>query len=161
MKLYEIENAFTDLFYSEDLTDEEITARFENLHMELEDKVSNGIGLIQDLNATATAMKAEENRLRQRRTAIENRIERIKQIYQYTLAAMDLKKVVTPRGAMSIAKCGGKKPLKIDESLLPKDYFNQRVVYEVDKEKIRTALESGAEVQGAYLEERGSYLKIS
>lgn len=127
--------------------------------MELDEKVSNGIGLIQDLNATATAMKAEENRLRQRRTAIENRIERIKQIYQYTLAAMDLKKVVTPRGAMSIAKCGGKKPLKIDESLLPKDYF--KFVPEVDKEKIRTALESGAEVQGAYLEERGTYLKIS
>ena len=127
--------------------------------MELEEKVSNGIGLIQNLKATAEGMKAEENRLKQRRTAIENQIEHIKQIYQYTLAAMNLKKVVTARGAMSIAKVGGKKSLKFDESLLPKDYF--KMVYEVDKEKIRTAIESGAEVQGAYLEERGSYLKIS
>ena len=159
MKLYEIEDKLVELFDNEDLTDDEIAEQLENLQMALEEKVCNGIGLIQNLKATAEGMKNEESRLKLRRVAIENRIERIKQIYQYTLSAMNLKKVVTARGAMSIAKVGGKKSLKYDESLLPKDFF--KVVYEVDKEKIRTAIENGATVQGAFLEDRGSYLKIS
>lgn len=160
MTLYDINDTFAELVNNDDLTDEQFAEQFDNLHMALEDKVSNGIGLIQNLKATADAMKAEEIRLKNRRSAIENRIERIKQLYQYTLAAMNLKKVSTPRGAMSIAKVGGKKSLKIaDENLIPQDFW--KMIYEVDKEKIRTALESGAEVQGAYLEERGTYLKIS
>lgn len=161
MKLYEISDAFAELLDNEELTEEQITEQLKNLQMELDEKVQNGIGLIKNLTATVDAMKNEESRLKQRRATIEKRIERIKAYYQHTLTAMNLKRVVTSRGAMTIAKVGGKPSIKYDESLIPKDFYNQRIVYELDKEKIRTALESGAEVQGAYLEERGSYLKIS
>ena len=51
-------------------------------------------------------------------------------------------------------------PLKIDdENLIPQDF--KKIVYEVDKDKLREVLEDGEIISGAHLEERGSYLKIS
>ena len=158
--LYELSDAFLNIATDEELSDEEIQEQLAKLEMELEEKVSNGIGLIQSLKATADGMKAEENRLKQRRTALENRIGKIKDYYQSELAAMGKKKILTPRGAMTIAKCGGKMPLKIDdENLSPQNFW--RKIYEVDKDKLREALEDGEIISGAHLEERGNYLKIS
>ena len=158
--MYEISDAFIDIATNEELTGEEVHVQLTQLEMELEAKVSNGIGVIQTLKVAAEGMKAEESRLKLRRLAIENRISNIKEYYQGELARMGKKKIMTSRGSMSIAKCGGKLPMKIDdENLIPQEY--KRIVYEVDKEKLRGALEDGEYIEGAHLEERGSYLKIS
>ena len=158
--LYEISDAFLELAINEEMTDEEISEQLATLNMELEEKVSNGIGLIQSLKVTVDGMKSEENRLKQRRAALENRISKIKDYYQSELSTIGKKKILTARGTMAIAKCGGKLPMKIDdENLVPQDY--KRIVYEVDKEALRDALENGEVISGAHLEERGSYLNIS
>ena len=155
MKLYELTDAFQELYESEEMTDAEVE---EKLQADL--KVENGIGLIQTLKAAVDGMKSEETRLKQRRTALENRISKIKEYYQAELTAIGKKKIFTSRGTMAIAKCGGKMPLKIDdENLVPQEY--KRIVYEVDREKLREDLEDGLYIKGAHLEERGSYLKIS
>ena len=160
MKLYEISEQFNDLLYNEEMTEEEISEQLAKLNMELENKVENGIGLLKNLTATADAMKAEELRLKKRRLSFENKISRIKDYYQSELTAIGKKKILTARGSMTIAKCGGKLPLKIDdENLIPQDF--KKIVYEVDKDKLREVLEDGEIVSGAHLEERGSYLKIS
>ena len=160
MTLYEISSQFTDLLYNEELTDDEIVEQLQKLQLDVEKKVSDGIAVIQELKGTADVMKSEIDRLTQRKKAIENRIERIKNYYLSELSAMDKKKIVTARGTMTIAKCGGKKPMRIDdENLIPQDF--KVIRYEVDKEKVRTALESGTDISGVHLEERGTYLKIS
>lgn len=160
MKLYEITEQFTDLLYNEEMTEEEIKSQLENLDMELENKVENGIGLLKNLLATSDAMKAEIQKLTSRKKTLENRISQIKDYYQAELSAIGKKKILTSRGAMSIAKCGGKLPMKIDdENLIPQDF--KKIVYEVDKDKLREALEDGEIISGAHLEERGTYLKIS
>ena len=160
MKLYELTDAFQELYESEEMTDAEVEEKLQALNMELDAKVENGIGLIQTLKVAVDGMKAEETRLKQRRTALENRISKIKDYYQSELTAIGKTKIFTSRGTMAIAKCGGKMPLKIDdESLLPKEY--KRIVYEVDRKKLREDLEDGLYIKGAHLEERGSYLKIS
>ena len=148
MKMYELTDAFQELYESEEMTDEEVEEKLQALNMELDAKVANGIGLIQTLKAGVDGMKAEEARLKQCRTALENRIGK--------------KKVLTSRGTMTIAKCGGKMPMKIDdENLVPMEFKNKKIVYEVDQDKLREALEDGEIISGAHLEERGSYLKIS
>lgn len=160
MTLYEISNQFTDLLYNEDLTVEEIDEQLQKIQLAIEEKVSDGIAVIQELKGTADVMKSEIDRLTQRKKAIESRIERIKDYYLSELSAMDKKKIVTARGTMTIAKCGGKKPMRIDdENLIPQDF--KVIRYEVDKEALRNALEKGEEISGARLEERGTYLKIS
>lgn len=158
--LYELTEAFQELYVNDELTDEEVEEKLQALNMELDAKVANGIGLIQTLKAAIEGMKAEETRLKQRRSALENRISKIKDYYQSELTAIGKKKILTSRGTMTIAKCGGKVPLKIDdENLIPQDF--KKIVYEVDKDKLREALEDGEIISGAHLEERGSYLKIS
>lgn len=160
MKMYELTDAFQELYENDELTDEEVERKLQALNMELDAKVANGIGLIQTLKAAVDGIKNEETRLKQRRSALENRINKIKDYYQAELTTIGKKKIFTSRGTMAIAKCGGKMPMKIDdENLIPQDY--KRIVYEVDKEALRDALENGESVSGAHLEERGSYLKIS
>ena len=159
--LYELTGAFADLSIdNEELTDEEFSEKLQALEMELDAKVENGIALIKNYKALADAIKAETDKLNQRKKTLENRIDNIKSYYLGELSAIGKKKIVTPKGTMTIAKAGGKLPMKIDnEELIPQDY--KKIVYEVDKEKVRTALENGAEVNGAHLEQRGTYLKIS
>ena len=158
--LYELSDAFLDLATNEEMTEEEIQEHLARLNMEVEEKVSNGIGLIQSLKVTVDGMKAEETRLKKRRTELENRIKRIKDYFQSELTTIGRKKILTSRGTMTIAKCGGKMPLKIDdEEKIPVDF--KYSVLQVDKEALREALENGEYIEGAHLEERGSYLKIS
>lgn len=167
--LHVIRGGFEELW--EKVTDEEIFEEdlkeylkktLPSLENELTQKCENGIGVIVNLQSTVDAMKAEETRLKMRRVVLEKKIASIKDYYLENLRDIGKKKVLTNLGTMTVAKVGGKKPLKIDdETVIPQKYFNQRTVYEIDKEKIRTALESGEMVKGAHLEERGSYLKIS
>ena len=160
MKMYELTDAFQELYVNDELTDEEVEGKLQALNMELDAKVANGIGLIQTLKVAVDGMKTEETRLKQRRLALENRISKIKDYYQAELTAIGKKKILTSRGTMTIAKCGGKLPMKIDdENLVPQNF--KKIVYEIDKDKLREALEDGEIISGAHLEERGNYLKIS
>lgn len=160
--LREITGAYADVAFDDDLTTEQIREKINALNEKIEIKCENGINLTQNLQSKANAMDAEIKRLTQCKKAIENRIARIKEYYLYELSSIGKKKVLTNLGTMTVAKVGGKLPLKIDdENAIPQEYFNQRTVYELDKEKLRTAIEGGEMVKGAHLEERGSYLKIS
>ena len=160
MKMYELTDAFQELYVNDELTDEEVENKLQALNMELEEKCSNGIALIQTLKAAVDGMKAEENRLKQRRFELENRIGKIKDYYQAELTAIGKTKVLTSRGTMTVAKSGGKLPMKIDDkNLIPQNF--KKIVYEVDKDKLREALDDGEIISGAHLEERGNYLKIS
>ena len=160
--LREITGTYVDVAFDDNLTTEQIAEKINALNEKIEIKCENGISVIQNLQAKATAMDAEIKRLTQCKKAIESRIASIKDYYIYELSSIGKKKVLTNLGTMTVAKVGGKKPLKIDdETAIPQEYFNQRTVYELDKEKLRTAIEDGEVVKGAHLEERGSYLKIS
>ena len=126
---------------------------------ELEDKVANGIGLIQDLKFHADAMGDEVKRLSNRKKALDNKIAAIKNYYLEHLNKMGKSKVLTNRGTMSIAKAGGKLPLVIDnEDLIPIDY--KFIISQVDKDKLRQSLENGFSIAGAHLADRTNYLKI-
>jgi len=46
---------------------------------------------------------------------------------------------------------GGKKRLEVDENLLPQEYKLQLVTWEPDRERIKSALESGQKIPGASL----------
>ena len=160
LTLYEVTGAFVDLSVDDESTEEEFSEKLKNLEMMLDEKVSNGIGLIRNWKGDVDAIDAEIKRLTQRKKTFENRIASVKNYYLGELSAIGKKKVVTPIGAMTVAKAGGKKPLKIDdETLIPQEF--KKIIYEPDKEKIRTALEGGADISGVHLEERGTYLKIS
>ena len=160
--LYDISKRYQnllDICLDENVDLDTLEQALQTVEGELDDKVANGIGLIQDLTYHANAMGEEAKRLAARKKAIENKIECLKNYYRDHLQAMGKTKVLTNRGTMSVVKAGGKRPLKIDdESLIPAEF--KFVIAQVDKDALRQALEDGENIQGAHLEERGLYLKI-
>lgn len=160
--LYDISQRFQNIFdlcLDDNVDLDTLENALQSIEGELEDKVANGIGIIQDLKFHADAMGDESKRLAIRKKAIDNKLDWLKSYYLDHLSKMGKSKVLTSRGTMSIVKAGGKRPLKIDdESLIPPDF--KFVISQVDKDALRQALESGESVQGAHLEERGKYLKI-
>lgn len=163
--LHELTGEFQELWLKiidDEIFEEDLEEILPSLDDELTEKCENGIGLIVNLQSTVDAMKAEETRLKSRRIALEKKIASIKDYYLENLREIGKKKVLTKLGTMTVAKAGGKLPLKIDdETAVPQEFINQRTVFEIDKEKLRTALENGVNVKGAHLEQRGVYLKIS
>ena len=163
--LYQISADFErvlDMCYDETISDEEIQAALAQLEGELTEKVSNGIAVIQQLKATADATNTEIQRLIQHKRAIESRVNFLKNYYLDHLTRIGKTKVLTARGAMTISKAGGLKPIKIDDAdLIPTEYKREITTTEIDKDALREALERGDVVSGAHLEPRGNYLRIS
>lgn len=164
-RLYEISadiERVLDMCYDDSADEETIIAELQQLNCELTEKVSNGIAVIQTLSATASAMDTKIKRLTQSKRALEKRVDFLKNYYLENLARIGKNKVQTSRGAMTISKAGGLKPLKIDdEELIPLDFKRIVSKAEIDKDALREALERGVEISGAHLEERGRYLRIS
>ena len=160
--LYDISERYQNLWelcLDDNVDLDNLENALQSVEGELEEKVANGIGLIQELKYHADAMGEESKRLATRKKAIENKIDCLKNYYLDHLRIMGKSKVLTNRGTMSIVKAGGKRPLKIDnEDLIPAEF--KYLVPQIDKDTLRQALESGEEIQGAHLEERGQYLKI-
>ncbi len=151
-----------DLCDDENVNPELIDSALAQLDGEIEDKVSGGIAVIQELKHRAAAIDAEIKRLSQMKKTTEARIEHIKQYYFDNLTSIGKTKIWTDRGTMTIAKSGGKRPLVIDdEDLIPFDFKQIVSTTVIDKDTIREALERGVEVDGAHLGERTKYLKIS
>ena len=163
--LYDITARYIDLLNvatDANVTEEEVDAALNALDGEIEDKVSGGIAVIQELKHRAAAIDAEIKRLSQMKKTTEARIEHIKQYYFDNLTSIGKTKIWTDRGTMTIAKSGGKRPLVIDdEDLIPFDFKQIVSTTVIDKDTIREALERGVEVDGAHLGERTKYLKIS
>lgn len=160
--LYDISKRFENLWnlcLDDNVDLDSLENAIQSVEGELEDKVANGIAIIQDLKFHADAMGDEAKRLALRKKAIDNKIDWLKSYYLDHLSKMGKSKVLTNLGTMSIAKAGGKRPLKIDdENLIPNNF--KFIVHQINKDALRTALESGESVQGAHLEDRGLYLKI-
>ena len=160
MKLYEISAEFEELLTDDELTDEELQEKLQNLEMAVEDKCQNAIGLLRTLANRSNAYDAEQKRLAALKKSTDNRIAQVKAYYLDELSRIGMKRVQTSLGVMSIAKAGGKRSLEVDdETLIPKEYFDN--VPTLNRDRLRENLENDEVIPGAHLKERGTYLRIS
>lgn len=125
----------------------------------LQVKAQNVAYAIRNLEATAEAIKAAEKQMAERRKAIENRAQHVK---DYLLRCMDLagvKKIECPHFALSLRD----NPAAVevfDEKQVPQDYMREIPArFEVDKTLIKQAIKDGYEVPGAKLTQ-GKRLEI-
>ena len=159
MKLYELSEKYLDILEQCDNSDTDITAALNEIDADIEEKVKNGIGLIQTLKRQVEGYNGEIARLIRLKKATENNLESIQQYYLENLRYIGKKKIETAIGSMAVVKSGGKKPLIIDnEESIPTAYKFAK--YEVDKETLRADLEGGEVIEGAHLGERSNYLRI-
>lgn len=116
------------------------------LEMAFNDKLE-GCGLfIKNCRAEADAIKAEEKRLKERREAIEKRVDRMEEYMLYWMDRTHTDKLETPRCALSIRKSDA--VLVDDVSKVPDKYKKTKVDVSVDKTAAKKALKAGEVIPG-------------
>ena len=147
MSIYEIDDAITSLVDMEtgEIEDEK---RFDELQMERSKKIESTGCYYKNLIAEAKAMKEEEANLAQRRKAVENNAERIKNLLVYALKG---DKFESPKVRCSYRKA---KSIQVDDSFVAwaQEHADDLLTYKEptpNRTAIKAALEDGREIEHA------------
>ena len=131
------------------------------MQQQLKEKVESYAGLIQHLEGLAELRKKESDRLAKLAKTTELKAERLREALKNGLKFVQVEKVVTNRYEVSVRKNGGKTPMVItEENIIPDEWKKTKTVVELDKDKIREALEGGELLDFAHLKDRGDSLVI-
>lgn len=148
--IYDIDEIITQCVDPE--TGEVDTTKLDALTMERNTKLENLTLWYKDLEAEEKAVKAEADSLKLRAERLEKKAENIK-----TYLYMQLKgeKFKTPKCSVGYRTS---KVVYIDPELdldsLPEEYKQMKIEVKADKKKIKSAIESGEQVNGCELLER-------
>jgi hypothetical protein len=147
MKLYEISTNYLQLLDMADSLDAEVFQdTLSAIEEALEDKVENVAKLVRCLEADIKAIKEEEQRLADRRKAVENKISGIKEYLQSQMEVAGLEKVKRPTITVSI-QANPPSINILDESLIPSKFIIPQAP-KISKKEILTAIKNGEEVFG-------------
>ena len=131
---------------------EKVAEYLEALQLERGVKIENIAVYVKSLTSEAEAIKEEEKRLKERREAKERKAERLKEYLRTSLLMFGDSKFETARVALSFRL--SKQVIVSDIDKLDKAYIKEKVEYSADKMAIKEAIESGAVIDGAYIEEK-------
>lgn len=160
MKLYELTEQFRKL---EEMAcgidcqedSDALSALWAEIADGFEEKAERTAMVIKNLSAESEAIKAEEERLRLRRKAIESSADNLKGYLEAHMKATGINKVQGKLFTLSIQK--NPPSLKLDEEKLADGWW--RIKREPDSAKIKDAIKDGQDVTGAWLEQ-GESLRI-
>ena len=158
MRLYEIENDYLALMHAienDELPEEAIADTLEAIQGEIEEKADNIGCLLKELEAATYAIKAEEQRLAERRKKKEKLYDRLKNYLSESLLGMGINKLETTRNAISFRKS---EVAEVNEAAFFEwakanrtDLITVKVTESANKTEIKKALKAGAEIPGAVL----------
>ena len=162
MKLYEIaaeyENFMTAIENGE-IPEEAIGDTLEGITSLLDEKADNIACLIKNLTAEAEAIKAEEDRLKARRTAKLNRAARLTEYLSTTLQNAGYTKIETARNNISFRQ--NPPSVVFDNETAFIEWANEHckslLTYDkptVNKTAIKTAINEGLELAGVRIERK-------
>lgn len=159
MKLYELTQNYAELLDFADSMDQEVFQdTLSSIEGAIEDKTENTGKLIRCLEADAKAIKDEEQRLAERRKAIENRIKGVKEYLFNQLELAGLDKVKRPTITVSI-QLNNPSVEVLDESIIPSSYMVPQPAT-IDKQSILKDLKDGVIIDGCSLKRtRGLRIK--
>lgn len=137
-----------------------ITDTLESIAAEIEVKAENTAIILKEIEAEAAKIKAEEQRLKDRRTSLENNVKNIKQRLFDAMKTTGKEKFKTTLFSFSIAKNGGKLPVivDVDTADLPDDLIT--ITEKPNLDAIAAFLEQNPESTLAHFGERGESLRI-
>lgn len=125
----------------------ELKQLFENLQMSFEEKLDNSQRYIMTLKSEENILAEEIKRLQAKKSSVKNKQDRIKSMILNSLQTSKQSKFKTPFNNFIIKETEAVEVL--DNDLLARTYL--RIKFEADKVKIKSALKSGDEVEGAKL----------
>lgn len=160
MTLYELMTNYKDFLTAVengDIPEDAIADTLEGIESTIDEKIDNIACMLKSLAAEEAAIKAEEERLAQRRKVKANVQDRLKNYLSDMLLAMGKTEFESPRNKISFRKTPGK--VVIDDE---KKFIEWAQVHAdgllnygkptVDKTAIKVALDDGAELDGVRIE---------
>lgn len=162
-ELYELSNdylAVLDMMDDDKWDDQTVLDTLEGIDGEFDYKAESMAKIIKSFQSQANAVKSEIERLTARKKSFENKAEFFEDALFQNMQVIGKKKIKTALFTISIAKNGGKEPLKITGNIedIPGKYLiPQDPIPNTDA--IR-ALLAEKEVDWAHLEPRGEHLGI-
>ncbi|MDR1563901.1 MAG: siphovirus Gp157 family protein [Oscillospiraceae bacterium] len=154
MNLYDLTAEIEELealYENEEIPEDVFRDTLEGLQGEFENKAESIACWIKNLLSEAEAIKAEEERLYNRRKVKENQADRIK---KYLLEAMEfrgVKKIDRPKAKIVFNLRSGSS-IKIDEfAEIPEQFYKPPRPPEPDKAALKDALKEGVKIKGVEL----------
>ena len=162
MKLYEIAADYENLMLAienGDIPEEALADTLESIVSLLEDKADNIACIIKNLMAEAEAIKAEEDKLKARRTAKLKRAEVLTEYLSECLTNSGYTKIETARNVISFRKnppavVFDNEAAFIEWARVHADNLLNYAKPTVNKTAIKAAINSGEKIEGAYLESK-------
>lgn len=157
MTLYEITGQFVELLtWAEDpdVDEQAFQDTLESLTAEIEEKADGYAKIIRQLQGEVEAIKAEVDRLTNRKTAIENHITFMKKNLEQSMIATGKEKFKTELFSFNIQNNPSSVVLDVDEDMVPDQY--SVISKKVDKKGILQAIKNGEEIKFAHLEQSRS-----
>ena len=137
-----------------DLPDEVVADTLTGMAGALEAKSVNVAAVVLSLDGFAEQIKAAEERMAQRRKAIENRAKNLRTYLLKCMQLANVPKIQTPELRLSIRK--NPPSVVVDEPTeVPAKFwrFPEPPPPSIDKDSIKAAIKAGEEVPGAHVEQ--------
>ena len=150
MNLYELSVAFQEV-QNMDLDPEVMKDTLDSIEDAIENKAENIAKLIRNLESDVSAYKEEEDRLKTKRQATENKVKWLKTYLEDNMKLTGKTKFKSGMFNFSIQKNPASVNI-IDENILPKDFLIPQPP-KVDKTALKDVLKTGVEVPGAELKQ--------
>jgi archaellum component FlaC len=152
MKLYEIKGQFTALDSINLESDDDIQAfgdLYKSLEVSLTEKIENCCMVIRNAESEAEAIKAEIDRLRSRKSAIENKVDNLKSYMQHELESIGVDSVKGSLFSVKVALNPESVAVTCNAHDLAPEY--QMVKIEPCKTAIKADLQNGIIIPGCAL----------
>lgn len=150
MNLYELSTAFQQV-QNMDLDPEVMQDTLDSIEDAIENKAENIAKLIRNLESDVAAYKEEEDRLKTKRQATENKVKWLKTYLEDNMKLTGKTKFKSGMFNFSIQK----NPASVnitDEKVIPEEFLIQQPP-KVDKTSLKEILKRGIEVPGAELKQ--------
>ena len=162
MKLYEISADYQlliEAIENGDIPEEALIDTLESFTALLEDKADNIACIIKELTAEAEAIKAEEDRLAERRKRKLKRAERLTEYLAECLTNAGRAKIETARNVISFRKTPGKVVIDNEDAFTVWAYGNRPELLNfnnptINKTAVKMALADGEQIEGAHIESK-------
>ena len=155
--VYELKQGFillANMIEDETVSDEDILDAWNNQTDDLKEKFENCCKYIKNVESDIAGLKEEEARLKAKRKALENSIERFKGLMHETMNAAGEKKL--PCGTFTVSLQKNPESVVMNEphiENIPEEYLKFKEP-EIDRAKLKEHLKAGVDLEGiAHLEQ--------
>ena len=155
--VYELKQGFillANMIEDETVSEEDILDAWNNQTDDLKEKFENCCKYIKNVESDIAGLKEEEARLKAKRKALENSIERFKGLMHETMNAAGEKKL--PCGTFTVSLQKNPESVVMDEphiENIPEEYLKFKEP-EIDRAKLKEHLKAGVDLEGiAHLEQ--------